>query len=487
MAEAATPSQRPLSHSGLRIRLEPTLAQRRSMSRCAGASRFAFNWAISHVAANAAMWRTERDCGVESSQRTKPFTLVDLTKLWSLERSSVAPWWGDHPSKVYLFAFRDAVAASRNFLGSRARFPRFKAKHRTPRAFTLCDCIHLRPGELQITRIGKVKISAPDEHQAALRRLIRRGRARITSVRVTYYDGHWWASLAIERQIVRRPSPAPAGTVVGVDLGLHTLAVVCGSDAAQAWVEEGGRHARTELARTRRFGRAVSRRKQGSRRHRQAQRALARAHARTRRRRADDLHRLSKKLVTENAIVVVEDLAVKGISRSLRLGAATLDQGLGELRRQLTYKAKRAGCRIIVADRFYASSKTCARCRAVRAKLPLHMRTYRCDRCGTICDRDVNAAANLAAYGEAVLVTEAMARLMGQGTSVGDPDRPGPSASRPRIRGQKSHARREGSAGQLDLPSGGTALCEAGSSQQLVCAKRCDAPGQGAVGTVETA
>ena len=176
MAEAATPSQRPLSHSGLRIRLEPTLAQRRSMSRCAGASRFAFNWAISHVAANAAMWRTERDCGVESSQRTKPFTLVDLTKLWSLERSSVAPWWGDHPSKVYLFAFRDAVAASRNFLGSRARFPRFKAKHRTPRAFTLCDCIHLRPGELQITRIGKVKISAPDEHQAALRRLIRRGR-----------------------------------------------------------------------------------------------------------------------------------------------------------------------------------------------------------------------------------------------------------------------------------------------------------------------
>jgi putative transposase len=190
------------------------------------------------------------------------------------------------------------------------------------------------------------------------------------------------------------------------------------------------------------------------------------------RRRSADMHKLTKELASAYLAVCVEDLCVRGIAMSPRLGTATLDQALGELRRQLTYKAERYGSSVIVADRFYPSTKTCARCRAVKAKLPLSVRTYRCEHCGSVLDRDVNAAANLALWGEAVLVTEAMAALCGHDIRSGDPDRPGPSATRPRVKGSKaatSHARGEESAGQVDCPPGEPDLCEAGSSRQLVC------------------
>jgi putative transposase len=184
------------------------------------------------------------------------------------------------------------------------------------------------------------------------------------------------------------------------------------------------------------------------------------------------MHRLTKDLVAAFPVICVEDLGVKSIAMSPRLGMATLDQALGEFRRQLTYKAERYGSRVVVADRFYPSTKTCTLCRAVKAKLPLSVRTYSCEHCGSVLDRDVNAAANLALWGEAVLVTEAMAQLCGHDIHSGDPDRPGPSVTRPRIKGSKvnaSHACGEGSAGPPDRPVGETALAEAGSSRQLVC------------------
>jgi putative transposase len=461
----------------LKVRLEPTLAQRRYMIGCAGAARFAFNFALNHINRNSRRWQAQRDAGVEPRERSKPLTLVDLTKVWSSERDQAAPWSNEYPSKVYLFAFRDAVAANRNFLSGRARFPRFKAKHSRVSSFTLCDTIHLRARGLQLTRFGMVRVSAPDERQAQLRRLIRRGLARITSVRVTYYDGHWWAAIAVERAVTstQMRRVVPPGPVVGTDFGLAVLAVTATSDAEVMGIEAGRRQYQHCLAKTRRLSRQVSRRKRNSKRRTKAVRRLARHHAQLRRRRSDDLHRLSKTLATSHPVVVIEDLNVKGIARSCRLGRATHDRGLGELRRQLTYKAKRTGCRLIVADRFYPSTKTCARCRAVRAKLALGVRIWRCEHCGAVHDRDVCAAANLAAWGEAVLVTEVMATLCGHVNPAGYPDRPGPSATRPRARGTRvespkgSHARGDGSAGQPNHSDGGTTLGEAGSSQQLVC------------------
>ena len=462
-------AQPALKNSALVVRLEPGLAQRRFFAGAAGARRFAHNWAVAKIKENAEAWRAQRDAGVDPKDRIKPLSMIELGKLWRAERGTIAPWHGQYPSELYNFACRDAVAAHRNFLAGRARFPKFKKKSTTPPAFTVCFTARLEPGVITLSRIGTVKIAAADSHQAALRRRIRRGRARITSARVCFRHGHWWAALAVESEVrsTIRPAP-PAGPVVGVDLGLKTQAVVASSDLQVTHIAPGQRHYRSNLAKTRRLSRAVSRRTRGSAGYHRAQRRLRAHQASVARRRSDDLHRLTKMLASAYPLICVEDLSVRGISMAPRLGMATLDQSLGELRRQLTYKAERHGARVVVADRFYPSSKTCAQCRTVKAKLPLSARTYRCERCSLVLDRDVNAAANLALWGEAVLVTEVVAALCGHTPQSGDPDRPGPSATRPRARGPKvttSHASEEIGAGRLDCPAGETGLGEARSSQ----------------------
>jgi putative transposase len=455
-----------LKNAALVVRLEPGLRQRRFFSGAAGARRFAHNWAIAKIQENSVVWRAERDAGVDPKLRTRPLSLVTLGALWRAERDAVAPWYSQYPSELYNFAFRDAVAAQRNFLAGRARPPRFKKRSSTPPAFSVCFTVNLAPGVVTLSRIGGVRISASDSHQARLRRNIRRGRARITSARIYSRAGHWCCALAVEEE-ARAQQPSPLiGPSVGVDLGLATRAVVASSEGTPRHIVAGARHYRANLTKTRRLSRVVSRRQRGSRRHREAQRRLRAHQATISRRRADDTHQLTKMLASTYPLVCVEDLGVKAIAMSPRFGRAMLDQALGGLRRQLTYKAERYGSRLVVADRFFASTKTCACCGAVKAKLPLSVRTYRCECCGSVLDRDLNAAANLAAWGEAVLVTEAMAALCGHVTQAGDPDRPGPSATRPRVRG--SHARKEGSADQPDSPAGGTALVEAGSSQQFV-------------------
>ena len=112
--------------------------------------------------------------------------------------------------------------------------------------------------------------------------------------------------------------------------------------------------------------------------------------------RKDGLHKLTTRLASEFGTVVAEDLNVAGMVRNRRLARHVADASFGEFRRQLEYKAAWHGARVIVADRWFASSKTCSGCGAVKAKLALPERTYVCTTCGTVLNRDVNAAVNLA-------------------------------------------------------------------------------------------
>jgi putative transposase len=149
--------------------------------------------------------------------------------------------------------------------------------------------------------------------------------------------------------------------------------------------------------------------------------------------RADALHKLTTAVTAEYGTVVVEDLNVAGMLRNRRLARRIADAGFGEIRRQLTYKTRRNGCRIVAADRWFPSSKTCSGCGVVKAKLPLHVRTYECDACGLVLDRDDNAARNLAALAAACTT----------GTGVaGDQDTT--KVSKPRGADQKTRTTRPG-------------------------------------------
>jgi putative transposase len=150
-----------------------------------------------------------------------------------------------------------------------------------------------------------------------------------------------------------------------------------------------------------------------SKRWRRSRDALARTHAKAAAARRDGLHKLTTRLATTYATIVVEDLNVAGMTARAKgcgrrakagLNRAILDASPGELRRQLAYKASWYGSTLVVADRWYPSSKTCSACGTAKAKLSLAERTYRCD-CGLVLDRDLNAARNLAGLVEAVTGT----------------------------------------------------------------------------------
>lgn len=158
------------------------------------------------------------------------------------------------------------------------------------------------------------------------------------------------------------------------------------------------------MARLRRASRRVARRRGPDRRtgQRPSKRWLIadfernRLHHRVANLRADALHKLTTAIADEYGTVVVEDLNVAGMLSNHRLARRIADAGFGEFRRQITYKTEWGGGALIVADRWFPSSKTCSGCGVVKAKLPLRVRAFKCEVCGLILDRDANAALNLA-------------------------------------------------------------------------------------------
>jgi putative transposase len=178
--------------------------------------------------------------------------------------------------------------------------------------------------------------------------------------------------------------------VVGVDVGVRHLAVL-----STGTVIPNPRALERSLSKLRRLNRELTRRTTGSHRRTWTRRRLARTYARAANIRRDALHKLTTTLATQYPTVVVEQLNVAGMLRNRSLARAIADTGMAELRRQLGYKTTWYGSRLVVADRFYPSSKTCSACGWVKAKLTLAERTFQCEACGLRMDRDLNAAHNL--------------------------------------------------------------------------------------------
>lgn len=279
-------------------------------------------------------------------------------------------------------------------------FPRFKSKRNAVKScrFTT-GAIRLDDDRRHITLpvLGTLKTH---ENTRKLHRRITNGTAKIKSATVRLDSGRWHVSFSVEvrKQDVRPKRP---DSVVGVDLGVTTLAVF--SDGRPSI--QNPRHHDTARRALARLSRTVSRRvgpdrrtgRQASKRWLRANDQRNRLHHRIANRRRDGIHKLTIELAREYGTIVVEDLNVAGMVRNRRLARVVSDAGFGEMRRQLDYKTRWNGGALEVADRWFPSSKTCSGCQAVKPKLPLRVRTYVCEHCDLIIDRDKNAALNLAA------------------------------------------------------------------------------------------
>jgi putative transposase len=386
--------------------LDPTPAQAEAMRSHCGAVRVAYNWCLAQVKANWEQRRAEESYGVPEDQRTPWIntSAYGLRKAWNTAKDQVAPWWTENSKEAYATGCANLAAALANRNARQARMPRFKSKRRgrsscrfTTGSFGLVrDRRHV-----QLPRIGVVRTC---ESTRRLARKIEAGTARIRSATLSWQRGRWHVSFSVElpdpEPPDRQPTPRTGSRVVGVDLGITTLATLStGKRVPNA------RRLDRELRRLRHAQRRVSRRRgpdwrtgqMPSNRWRKARARADRIHARVANLRRNDTHQFTTPLVRGHDVIVIEDLNVAGMLRNKRLARHIAGAGWAEIRRQLTYKAQRAGVRLVVADRWYASSKTCSGCGTAKAKLALSERTFTCPACGLVLDRDVNAARNLAA------------------------------------------------------------------------------------------
>jgi putative transposase len=206
--------------------------------------------------------------------------------------------------------------------------------------------------------------------------------------------GRWFVSMLFEDAV--EPLPA-TGAVVGIDLGLKHFAVTSDGDKI-----DHPALLRKKEKRLARYQRQMARKAKGSANRDKARRKVAKQHARTADARRDFLHRTSTEIVRTYDVIVVEDLAVKNMVRNRSLAKSISDSGWGEFRQFLTYKAEWYGKRVVVIDRFTPTSKVCSECGHLLAYLSLGTRHWTCPGCGTLHDRDINAAKNILAAGLAV-------------------------------------------------------------------------------------
>jgi putative transposase len=392
-----------------RFALDPTPAQERALRSHAGAARVAFNWGLARVKANLSQREAEKSYGITGDDLTPSlsWSLYSLRKDWNAVKDTVAPWWGECSKEAFGTGLDQLARALKNWGDSRkgkrkgkaAGFPRFRSKRKArPSVRWTTGSFRCEDRHAVLPRIGRVKLH---EDGRRLADLVAAGAARALSVTARFERGRWFASFTVETD-VSRPAPRLPDAVVGVDLGIKALAVLSTGEEIP-----NPRHLSGALRKLRRLSRAVSRRqgpdrrtgRQPSNRWRRATAALAMAQGRVADQRKDGLHKLTTRLAATYGTVVAEDLNVAGMTRNRRLARHVADASFGEFRRQLEYKAAWNGGRVVVADRWFPSSKTCSACGAVKAKLLLSERTYLCDVCGLVLDRDLNAALNLAALG----------------------------------------------------------------------------------------
>ncbi|KUN29419.1 transposase [Streptomyces antibioticus] len=450
-----------------RFALDPNAAQEQALRSHCGAARAAYNWAVGWVTASWWQRRAEETYGIPEAGLTewRLWSLPSLRKAFNAAKHTdprFATWWEENSKEAYSTGLANASAAFDNYAkskngkrkGARMGAPRFKPKRKARLAcrFTTGTIrVDADGRHVTLPRLGTIRSHEPT---AGLLDHVNAGTARILSATVRHERGRWFVSFQVEvkhdLERVTRPDMA-----VGIDLGVKTLAVMADSTGEIRTVPNPGHYdaARKQL---RHASRVVSRRqgpdhrtgRKPSRRWEKANAQRNKVHHRVANLREDALHKLTAAVAAEYGTVVVEDLNVAGMLRNRRLARRIADAGFGEIRRQLDYKTRqRHATRLVVADRWYPSSKTCSGCGAVKAKLPLHVRTYQCDACDLVIDRDDNAALNLAALAAAAVT----------GTGVAGDRDIAPAVSKPRGADRKTRAtrpRRKAEAGR----AGGAAL-----------------------------
>ena len=384
--------------TSIKVRLAPNNKQLTKLFQYAGCARFAYNWAIAREQANHKLGNKF----LSDNELRKEFT--------QLKKQRDYAWLNTVSNNVSKQAIKDACNTYKRFFKGHCRYPKFKSKkHSTPSFYQ--DNVAIRFTKTHVKVEGFAVNIKRNKQRLNWIELCEKGRiptnCKYLNPRFTYDGLYWYVSVGIE--ITNKTTP-PDGEGIGVDLGLKDLAV-CSDGAVYKNINKTQRVKKLEK-RKRRLQRSISRRYELNKKEERycktrniakRQRELLKVSRRLTNIRHNHLHQVTSDIIKRKpSFICIEDLNVSGMMKNKHLSKFVQQQGFYEFRRQIEYKANWNNIPVVIADRFFPSSKLCSCCGQIKSDLKLSDRIYRCE-CGNIIDRDVQASVNLKTYGEHVL------------------------------------------------------------------------------------
>lgn len=370
-------------YQAFRYELKPNNKQVGLLIKYCGVARFAWNWGL-------ARRRTEYETTGKSSNFIKQSRQLNALKeaefSWMYDVSKCAPQE----------ALRNLDRAFINFWreckkGRNVGYPKFKKKGMHD-SFKLTYWIKIDRKSIRLPRLGWVRIKEGTG----------KFKGHILSATVSREVDRWYCSLCVEMERVEPQSIM--GDVVGIDLGLNSFAVI--SNGLEHIHIEAPKPLKKRLVKLQRLSRQQSRKQKTSQNRKKANLSLARCHRKVRNTRKDFINKLTAELAKTKSVICIENLNVKGMVRNRHLAMSIADVGWGDFRRQLEYKTKWYGSRLVAIPRFEPSSKMCHVCGEINNNLKLSDRKWICLKCGTLHDRDENASDNVRNCGLKILSTE---------------------------------------------------------------------------------
>lgn len=370
---------------GYKTELDLNNKQRTMCLQHAGCARYAYNWGLARKKE-----ALEARKAASDPKSVKIPNAIDLHKELNLLKKTELSWMYQSSKCAPQEALRNLDDAFNRFMKNESQFPQFKKRRKGIGSFSLTGAIHVGDGWIQLPRLGKIRLF---EHGYLHQN------AHVLGATVSEKAGHWFVSLQVQEVVP--DTEQSQGDSLGVDLGIKELAT-----CSDGTVIHNPKALKNKLTQLKRLQRALSRKQKGSKNRQKAKRKLAKLHYRISCIRKDTLHKATTTITARTKpceerpqAIILEDLNVSGMMKNHKLAQAVSDVGLCEFKRQIMYKAQQAGITVVLADRFYPSSQLCSGChKRPEQNIDLSVRTYRCEHCGLVIDRDLNAAMNLKLY-----------------------------------------------------------------------------------------
>ncbi|MGK7881274.1 MAG: RNA-guided endonuclease InsQ/TnpB family protein [Crocosphaera sp.] len=360
-------------YRAVKVRIYPTSEQSQKLSEVMGCARWWWNYALNL-------------CNETYQETGKGLSRVALNKvLPKLKKEEETAWLKECYSQVLQSTTLNLTKAFKNFFDKRAKYPRFKCYHGKQSCQYPQNCEVVDKG-VKVPQIGVIK--------ASIHRLFD-GQLKTVTITKTP-TGKYYASLLFDTE-QETPEVVPRVKVTGIDLGLKDFCITHDGEKTSKYANP--RHLTKHERNLARKQAQLARKKKGRKSRKKARKLVAKVHERISNARQDFLHKLSRKIVDDNQVVVVENLNVKGMVRNHNLAKAISDVGWGMFVNFLDYKLEQKGGLLVEIDRFFPSSKTCSNCLYQMSEMPLDIREWTCPSCGTHHDRDENASKNIRAEG----------------------------------------------------------------------------------------